>query len=437
MESWKSQDLVFCGTMADRLAGSASGDHRTKRCRQLLTQAAVIWKFRHGTAKLRGAAATSTHTVPCPWSKLNMSETTPEALSDKPARLLSIDQIRGYAIFGMILVNAKGMFGVEIEQLSHHRDYFTYADTIAPLFMFVVGISMRLSWLRRSEVAGPGPTRLAMVKRFTTLVLIAFTIYMGWLWDALMDIGLAGLLAVAVIGTPAVVRAIVALALAVAYQVLVSFTVYGPWIMRIGEINSENMPYWYKWIPYQSTLFQVKINGGPFGPLSWCFILLLGTVAYDLLRTNNRKSIIGGCLVLGLGLCAAGWAATWEIEGVKDAWAISAYYMTLPFPLWSTGLCFLTLLAFYLLCDVGGISLPTFNSVSMNALFIYIVQCVISETEGAKNLFKDTYQLLTGSIIESNPDLANPLGVCGILAFYGLLWALAWTLHRRKIYFRI
>ena len=34
--------------------------------------------------------------------------------AEKPDRLLSIDQLRGYAIFGMILVNAKGMFGVDV-----------------------------------------------------------------------------------------------------------------------------------------------------------------------------------------------------------------------------------------------------------------------------------------------------------------------------------
>ena len=216
--------------------------------------------------------------------------------TEDPTRLLSIDQLRGYAIFGMILVNAKGMFGVKVNQLSHHQDSFTYADTIAPLFMFVVGISMRLSWLRRSKVAGAAATRSAMVKRFSILVLIAFAIYMGWLWDALMDIGLAGLLAVMFIDKSPAVRAAVGCCMALLYQALVSFTVYGPWIMRTGKLTDENMPYLFKWIPYQSTLFDVALNGGPFGPLSWCFILLLGTVAYDVLKSNDRRRIVTSCL---------------------------------------------------------------------------------------------------------------------------------------------
>src|SRR5690606_12961878 len=124
-------------------------------------------------------------------------------------RITAMDQLRGYAIFGMLLVNASGFFHLKglTEQISHHRDYFTYADTIAPFFVFVVGMGMRLSWLRRVETAGATATRWSMAKRFTVLVLIAFAIYAGWLWDALMDIGLAGLLALFLIDKKPMVRA--------------------------------------------------------------------------------------------------------------------------------------------------------------------------------------------------------------------------------------
>jgi predicted acyltransferase len=360
-----------------------------------------------------------------------------DTVSEEPTRLRSIDQLRGYAVFGMILVNAKGMFGVKVDQLSHHQDHFTYADTIAPLFMFAVGISMRLSWLRRSEVAGTASTRKAMAKRFTTLVLIAFVIYMGWLWDALMDIGLAGLLAVMFIDQSAKMRAGVACCMALVYQAIVSHTVYGPWIMRTGDLTAENMPYLFKWIPYQSTLFDVRLNGGPLGPLSWCFILLLGTIAYDVMKTSDRKLIITWCLSLGLGLCVAGWVVSMPWGATKALWPITAYHMTLPFPLWSTGLSFLTLLTLYLLCDEAGLSIPTFASVSMNALFIYIVQCVISETEAPQDIIKACYGWIQKPLVESNPSLATPLGICGILAFYGMLAALAYVLHRNKTYIKI
>jgi predicted acyltransferase len=68
-------------------------------------------------------------------------------------RIPALDQMRGYAIFGMLLVNAKGLFHLETAQLSHHRESFTYADTVAPLFMFVVGMGMPF-WLRRKVQDG-------------------------------------------------------------------------------------------------------------------------------------------------------------------------------------------------------------------------------------------------------------------------------------------
>jgi len=360
-----------------------------------------------------------------------------DTVSEAPKRIVSIDQLRAYAIFGMILVNAKGMFGVDVEQLSHHREYFTFADTIAPLFVFVVGISMRLSWLRRSQIDGVGATRKAMLKRFFTLVLISFAIYTTWLWDALMDIGLAGILAIMFIDKAPKIRVVVAAGMALLYQALVSFTIYGPWIMRQVELTGENMPYLYTWIPYQWALFDVKINGGPFGPLSWCFILLLGSVAYDVMQSKETKKIIGQCLAWGIGLCVAGWLVRMPWGDTKDLWPISAYYMTLPFPLWSTGLCFLSLLGFYVLCDLLNVTIPTFTSVGMNPLFIYIVQILVGETAGATALFTGGFTLILGGMIESNPDLANPLGICGILFFYGLLALLAYVMHKKKIYIKI
>ena len=118
-----------------------------------------------------------------------------ELLTGQSKRIPALDQMRGYAILGMLLVNAKGVFHLQAAQLSHHREMFTYADTIAPLFMFVVGMGMRLSWLRRSALDGANVARRAMAKRFSLLVLIAFAIYAGWLWGALMGIGVAGFVA--------------------------------------------------------------------------------------------------------------------------------------------------------------------------------------------------------------------------------------------------
>ena len=84
-----------------------------------------------------------------------------------PSRITAVDQLRGYSIFGMFLVNASGYFNFKSEQIQHHKDWYSYADTIAPLFLFVVGMGMRLSWLNRSKKDGATETRWAMAKRVT------------------------------------------------------------------------------------------------------------------------------------------------------------------------------------------------------------------------------------------------------------------------------
>jgi len=342
---------------------------------------------------------------------------------DKTKRVAAIDQLRGYAIFGMLLVNASGLFAVEFKQLHHGRTGFTYADTIAPLFMFVVGMGMRLSWLRRSGRIGPWETRKGMMKRYGLLVLIGFAIYAGWLWDALMDIGLAGLIAVFVIDKKSRTRVLAAFALVIAFQAIHSFTSYGIWSKhgRFGPEGSDYVPLLVRLVPLHEELFDCTLNGGPLGPMGWCMMLLFGTVAYDMLAAGNDKRFLLGCLAWGVGLCAAGFALRIEWPGVKEFWPFSARWMTAPFPLWASGLCFLQLALFYLLCDKLNLRIPTFASVGMNPLFIYILH----------SLFLDVAE---GFAPESLPAA---VGVAGLLAFYGVFAALAYAMYRKSIFIKI
>ncbi len=355
-------------------------------------------------------------------------------------RILSVDQLRGYAIFGMLLVNAKGLFFEPIQaslegggaqrffeaclyQLSHHRTTFTYADTIAPLFVFVVGIGMRVSWLRRSEIDGAWQTRKSMIKRYVLLVLIAFAIYAGWLWDALMDIGLAGLLAVALIDKKPVTRILAAFAFVFAYQCIHMFTSYGLWSVH-GQFSLEDpeyVPLLVRLVPLYEELFDVTLNGGPLGPLSWVMMLLFGSVAYDVMAERNEKKFMLSCLGWGIGLCAAGYVLHMEWPGVKEAWPFSARYMTAPFPLWATGLCFLQLLAFYIICDKLHLKLPTFTSVGMNPLVIYIAQSLFLDV--ADDFAPETLSLAAG--------------LAGFAVFWGIFAGVAYYMQRRRIFIKL
>jgi len=45
------------------------------------------------------------------------------------ARLVSLDQFRGYTVLGMFVVNFLGGFTVTPALLKHHNTYFSYADS--------------------------------------------------------------------------------------------------------------------------------------------------------------------------------------------------------------------------------------------------------------------------------------------------------------------
>jgi predicted acyltransferase len=347
-----------------------------------------------------------------------------EKTSASPNRITAVDQLRGYAIFGMLLVNASGYFNFKTEQISHHKDWYSYADTIAPLFLFVVGMGMRLSWLNRAEKVGHSEARWAMAKRFTVLVLIGFTIYGGWLWDALTDIGLAGLLALFLIDRKPAIRIGAAFAYLGIYQAMYSWTIYGEWVRRTISFTGDDaapVPLLIRAIPQWDQLFAVSLNGGPLGPLSWVMMLLFGSLAYDLLAARDEKKFIIGCLAWGIGLCIAGHIIHIPWGEAKPEWPNSAYHMTAPFPLWSTGLCFLTLLAFYLICDKIGFEIPTFTALGMNPLFIYILQSLLLSSMGAFPI----------------EGLTPTMGIVYFALFYAAIAGLAWWMKQRNIFVKI
>ena len=273
-------------------------------------------------------------------------------------RIAAIDQARGYAILGMIFVNVLGHFEVMPWMFKHHHEGFSYADHIAPLFIFIVGMGFRLSFMRRVERDGLWRARRDALRRY--LILCALGLVYGFfdlrvsVWDALLDIGLAGVLALPFMHLGAAARLAAGVALLTLYQTLFSCTAYGTWIMSHS------------------------INGGPLGPLSWAFILLAGTVAWDLVATARPSRIMLGCLAGTLVFSAAGWALRAAWPGLKPLWPFSQYGMTAPYPLYATGLCFLTVLVFYLADTRYNASFPHLTVLGYNPLVIYILQAVLA-----------------------------------------------------------
>lgn len=318
----------------------------------------------------QGVTATPLNTVPIPAAP-PQAPPAPSSARPPATRLPMLDQLRGYAIFGMILVNYLGHFDVMPWAFRHHKTGFSYADTIAPLFVFVVGMGFRLSLLRRIQKTGLWAARWQTARRYLVLFVVALAFYgpdarIDW-WDALTHIALAGLISLPFIDKNAGVRIGVAVGYLALFMLLYMGTSYG------------------------SSFMMRSMNGGPLGPLSWAFVLLFGTIAYDLLAAGDAKKALSWSFLAGIGLVLAGWVAWYLIpkdwagygEQYGAFWPLSKRWCIAPAMLLSTGLSFLTFALFYYICQVREFQFPTLTVLGQNALFIYLLQYALMEIHGA------------------------------------------------------
>lgn len=202
-------------------------------------------------------------------------------------RIASLDQFRGYTVLGMLLVNFVGAFQVVPGVLKHNHSYCSYADTIMPGFFFAVGFAYRLTFLRRWKSHGAWSAIGHVTRRSLGLILLGAVVYhldgryeswsemeqlgvwgvlgSSWkrsLFQTLTHIGVTSLWVLPVIGGPAWLRILFALA---------SGTIH--WLLSFGWSTWSN----YVWVHTEPR----GIDGGPLGFLTWTIPLLAGSLACD------------------------------------------------------------------------------------------------------------------------------------------------------------
>lgn len=93
-------------------------------------------------------------------------------------RLNSLDAFRGFTIAAMLLVNNPGDWGHVYAPLRHAEWHgWTFTDWIFPFFVFISGISMRLSLGRRAALGSdPLTLMLATMKRGALLIAIGLAL---------------------------------------------------------------------------------------------------------------------------------------------------------------------------------------------------------------------------------------------------------------------
>jgi predicted acyltransferase len=243
---------------------------------------------------------------------------TPASLPQQ--RLRSLDQFRGYTMAGMFLVNFQGAFYAAPYLFGHHKVFCSYADTIMPQFFFAVGLSMRLSWSRRTQAEGLAPTYLHAIGRSLALAVIAILWYGGapflpqgvtFEWESFKTIGVWG--------------AIWKQLKVDWFQTLLHIAVASIWVLPVIRASAGPriaylifsillhavLNYWFYFAWHNGPPFR-GIDGGPLGFLTWSVPLLVGTLTYDWVAQYQRGTTTawyacGRMALWSIALCALGW----------------------------------------------------------------------------------------------------------------------------------
>ncbi len=369
----------------------------------------------------------------------------------KESRLLSLDALRGFSMFGILgaeqIVVALAKDGPEGSWLHALRQQFTHAewagfrfyDFIFPLFLFAIGVAVPLSIDKR---LARGESRTRILRH--SLVRFALMVFFGWWvtgnflsWDfakmhlsysVLMMLGFGYLIAVALVLFTSLRTQIAATAAILvgywALQMFVPVPGHVPGEFAEGAILSD-------WLYDHS----VGLLGPPWkSQYGRGFVLtfmthgataMLGVFAARILKAawsnpKKMKWLVG----VGLGCLVVGWLWSFHLPIVKRRWTSS-------YVLWAGGWSYLLMAAFYWLIDVKGFRrwAGLFVVIGSNSILAYLIAGVFMKP------FRTLAEVLFGG-------LRTPLGeywagVTLAFASCGFAWLLLAYLHRRRIFLRL
>jgi predicted acyltransferase len=316
------------------------------------------------------------------------------SVASAKARIISLDQFRGYTVAGMLLVNFLGGYQAIPAVLKHHNTYCSYADTIMPQFFFAVGFAYRLTFLRRLEAHGAWTASLAVLRRCAGLILLGFVIYHidGKVssWDELRQLSWGELVA------RAFRREL--------FQTLVHIAVASLWVLPVIAagtlprlaflVASAGLHLWLSARFYHDWAWSPPrvIDGGPLGFLTWTIPLLVGSMAYDAMAAADlRKLPVGKLVFWSASLMLAGYAMAcgrggWASppfvappEGRPvDFWTMNQRGGSVSYLTFSSGFSLAVYAAFVLASDRGGFQSAIFRTYGQNALAAYILHPMVA-----------------------------------------------------------
>lgn len=312
----------------------------------------------------------------------------------------SIDGYRGLAILGMVLANYLAGVNWIPTWLKHAPDVgFTIIDLVAPMFIFAIGLTYGLSAQRRIKRDGAWKMTQHFIGRYFAILGMGALFSAGEIllrvddqtinWGVLQAIGVAGLITLMLIRTPAWVRFGAGLVILAGYQFLLD-------------------RFWL-----QSVL--LAPHGGLLGSISWSAMLLLATVLADWYHSQKeglKKLGLASALTLLAGLILSIWVA------------ISKNRVSAPYVLVSLGLSGLVFVLIHFLTEHFKGRLALLILWGKNPLILY-----------------GLHLLLLGLVVLPNQpgwyaDAPAWLVTMQTVLLLLILTVVAWLLDRRKKYFR-
>jgi predicted acyltransferase len=380
--------------------------------------------------------------------------------------MVSLDVFRGATIAGMILVNDPGSWGHIYPPLEHAEwNGWTPTDLIFPFFLFIIGVSLTLSFASR---IARGVTRRALVIHVVRRSALIFALglflngfpdfdlssirIMGVLQRIALCYLVAGLLYLltfereADTGGPVRVRAnlrvmaVVVVALLVGYWALMTFVpVPGYGAGHLGK--DDNLGAYVDRTLMPGHLWAESVTWDPEGFLSTMpaiASLLIGILAGEWLRSDRRAER------KALGLAAAGLVLLIVGRLLHPYFPINKNLWTSSFVLFTGGFAMLALAACYWVVDVRAWRKWTapFLVFGMNAILAYALAALVSEvsTDFDFRTANGHETTLHGWIYDKFfiPH-ASPVNasLAFALFFTFAIFVLLWPFYRWKIFLRV
>jgi len=366
-----------------------------------------------------------------------------------PSRLLSLDVFRGITIAGMILVNNPGSWNAIYWPLAHAEWHgWTPTDLIFPFFLFIVGVSMALSFSGRAK---RGNSRGALMKHAAIRSILIFLV--GFSMAAIPYFRFGTIRIPGVLQRIAVCYLFASLAYLYVPKrgrvALVCLLLFGYWALMAlvpvpgygaGRLDVEGNLAAY--LDRQLLLGHLwKPTWDPEGPLSTLPAIataILGTFLGDFfLRRRSPQEAVRHMLVWGIGGLAAGQIWNFAFPINKNLWTSSYVVFTAGFALILLAIC-------YWLVDVKGWRgwAAPFLWYGMNPLALFVFSGMLAKMMG---IWRVTTAAGESVAVKTYiyRDFFEPLGEAKIasllfaLAYVAFWLAIAWVLYRRKIFIKI